>query len=88
MSMVFYHWGSRSSETAYVRAPAGRLGGRTLGYWQCDRGREAAAGAAALVPRQWSLPPDVAENNNMTNRRIYNKIHEYGTSFTEFSFKT
>ena len=40
--------------------------GGTLGYWQYDRKRETAAGAAALVPRQWSPPPDVAENNNMT----------------------
>ena len=35
--------------------------------------REAAAGAVALVSRQWSPPPNVAKNNNMTIRRIYNK---------------
>ena len=48
-------------------------GGGTLGYWQCDREQEAAAGAAALVPRQWSPPPGVAENdnNNMTRFEGY-----------------
>ena len=35
------------------------------------------AGAAALVPRQWNPPPNVAENNNMTIRRIYNKALYY-----------
>ena len=47
-----------------------------------------AAGAAALVSRQWSPPPPIAvENNkNMTIRRIYNK----STHFFEMSvlFKT
>ena len=75
MSMVFYHWGSRSSETALVRAPTSRLGGGTPGYCQYDRQRESAAGVAALIPRQWIPPPNVAENiNNMTIRRIHNKI--------------
>ena len=75
LSMVCYHWGSRSPETARVSAPASRLGGATLEVWQYDRRREAVAGAAALVSRQWSPPTNVAENNNnMTFRRIYNKM--------------
>ena len=57
MSMVFYQCGSRSSETVCVRAPTSRLGGRTLGYWKYNREQEAATGAAALVPRQWSPLP-------------------------------
>ena len=74
LSMVCYHWGSRSPETACVGAPTSRLGGGVPGFWQYDRRREAAAGAAALVSRQWSPPPNVAEyNKNMTIRRIYNK---------------
>ena len=49
--------------------------GGTLGYWQYDREREAAADVAALVPRQWSPPPDVAESNtSMTIRRIHNEV--------------
>ena len=48
-------------------------GGENPGYWQYDRQRESAAGAAALVPRQLTPPPDVAKNNNMTIRRIYKK---------------
>jgi len=32
-------------------------GGGTPGFWQYDRKREAAAGAAALGSRQWSPPP-------------------------------
>ena len=31
MSMVYYHWGSRSSETACVSALASRLGGGVSG---------------------------------------------------------
>ena len=27
MPMVYYYWGSRSSEAAFVEAPASRLGG-------------------------------------------------------------
>ena len=61
MSMVFYHWGSRSSETACVRAPASGLGGGRLGYRQYDREREAVAGAAALVPRQSGPPPPTSQ---------------------------
>ena len=72
LSMVCYHWGSRSPETACVSAPASRLGGEAPGFWQYDSRREAAAGAAALVSRQWNPPPNVAENN-VTIRRIYNK---------------
>lgn len=46
--------------------------GGTLEYWQYNRERKAAAGVTALVPRQWSPPPpDFAENNNMTIRRIF-----------------
>ena len=57
-----------------VPRPVG-WGGATLEFWQYDRRREAVAGAAALVSRQWSPPPNVAENNNnMTFRRIYNKM--------------
>ena len=55
--LVFYDWGSRSPETACVSAPASRLGGEAPGFWQYDRRREAAAGAAALVSRQWNPPP-------------------------------
>ena len=69
MSMVYYHWGSRSSETACATSSASGLGGGTLVCWQYDREREAAAGAAALVPRQWTPPPDVADNNNMTTSK-------------------
>ena len=54
LSKVCYHWGSRLTETTHGRTPASRLGGGTLGFWQCDRRRQAAAGAVALVPRQWS----------------------------------
>ena len=32
MSMVYYHWASRSSETACVRAPASWLGGVLSGF--------------------------------------------------------
>ena len=72
LSMVCYHWGSRSPETSFVSAPASRLGWGTPGFWQYDKRREAAAGAVALVLRQWSAPPNVGENNNnMTTRRIY-----------------
>ena len=74
LSMVCYHWGSRSPETACVSAPASRLGGGAPGFWQYDRRREAAAGAAALVSRQWNPPPTSQNNNNMTIRRIYNKM--------------
>ena len=70
LSMVCYHWGSRSPETACVSALASLLRGGAPGFWQYDRRREAAAGAAALVSRQWK-PPAHAENN-MTIRRIYN----------------
>ena len=73
MSMACYLWGSRSAESAYVRAPASPLRGWVPGFWQYDRRREAAAGAAAFVPRHWSPPPNVAENN-MTVRRMYNKL--------------
>ena len=74
LSTVCYHWGSRSPETACVSAPASRLGGGAPGFWQYDRRREAASGAAALVSRQRNPPPNVAENsNNMTIGRIYNK---------------
>ena len=56
-----------------VPRPVG-WGGGAPGCWQYDRRREAAAGAAALVSRQWT-PPNVADNNNnMTIRRIYNKL--------------
>ena len=56
-----------------VPRPVG-WGGGAPGFWQYDRRREAAAGAAALVSRQWNPTPNVAENNNnMTIRRIYNK---------------
>ena len=49
--------------------------------WQYDKRREAASGAAALVPRQWSPPPNVTENNNMTIRRIYNKTWYHSRYF-------
>ena len=52
--------------------PGQSAGGGVPGFWQYDRRREAAAGAAALVSCQWNPPPNVAENNNMTIRRIYN----------------
>ena len=71
-----YHWGSRSPDTACVSAPASRVGGGAPGLWQYDRRREAAAGAMALVSRQWNPPPNVAENNNMTIRRIYKKVKQ------------
>ena len=48
--MVDYHWGSRSSETVLIGAPASWMGGETLGYWHNGRQREPAAGAAVLVP--------------------------------------
>ena len=73
LSMVCYHWGSRSPETACVKCPGQSAGGGAPGFWQYDRRREAAAGAAALVSRQWNPPPNVAENHNMTIRRIHNK---------------
>ena len=57
LSMICYHWGSRSPETACVSAPASRLGGGAPRFWQYDRRREAAVGAAALVSRQWNPPP-------------------------------
>ena len=71
LSMVCYHRGSRSPETACFSAPASRLGGEAPGFWQYDRRREAAAGAAALDFTPVEPPPNVAENNNMTIRRIY-----------------
>ena len=46
MSMVYYHWGSRSFEPAYVKSPGQLPGGGTLGYWHHDRKRGPAAGAA------------------------------------------
>ena len=64
MSMVYYHWGSRRPRLRVLEPRPVDWGRETLGNWQCDREREAAAGATALVPRQWSPPPDVAENNN------------------------
>ena len=39
-----------------VPRPVGWWGG-SPGFWQYDRRREAAAGAAGLVSRQWSPPP-------------------------------
>ena len=72
MSMIFCYQGSRSSETARVRSPASRLGGGTLGYLQYDKEREVAAGVTVLVPREWSPPPDVAEDNK-TIRKTYNE---------------
>ena len=58
MATVYYHWESTSSETAFVRAPASWLGGkRALGYQRHEIEREAAAGAAVFVPRQWSPSP-------------------------------
>ena len=51
LSMVCYHWGSRSPETAFVSAPASRLGEGAPGFWQYDGRREAVAGATALVSR-------------------------------------
>ena len=47
--MVYYHWRSRSSKTACVRAPASWLGGGSIGYWHHDGERESAAGAAVIV---------------------------------------
>ena len=57
MSMVYYHWGSLSPETAFVKALASWMGGGALGYWHHDKKREAAAGAADLVTCQWSPAP-------------------------------
>ena len=71
--MVCYHWGSRPPETACVSAPTSRLGGGVPGFWQYDRRRDAAAGAAALVSRQPVEPPPNVAENNMTIRRTYNK---------------
>ena len=49
-------------------------GGGAPGFWQYDRRREAAAGAAALVSRQWNPPPNAI-------RRICNKaIHFFEMS--------
>ena len=72
--MVCYRLGSRSSEPAFVTAPARRLGGGgTPGYWQYDRKPESAASVVALVLRQYP-PPAVEENNfNTTIQRISNK---------------
>ena len=39
-----------------LSAQASRLGGGAPGFWQFDRRREAAAGAAALVSRRWDPP--------------------------------
>ena len=39
-----------------LSAPASRLGGGAPGFWQYDRRREAAAGAPAVVSRQWNPP--------------------------------
>ena len=53
MSLIlYYHWGSRSSETAFVRAPASQLGGGIRVYWQYGRQRESTGGVGALVPRR------------------------------------
>ena len=76
MSMVCYHWGSRSPKTAYVKAPASWPGGGVGGSrdWQYNRRLKAAAGAAALVSRQWSPPASPQRTIiKMTIRRIYNK---------------
>ena len=67
MSMAFYHWGAWSSETACVRARASRLVGRTIGYWnEKQRPVLRLSYYASGAP-----PPDVAENNHTTSRRIY-----------------
>ena len=65
------------AEPSYIFMNYQSAGGGALGCWQCNREREAAAGVAALVPRERSPPPpDVAENhNNMTIRRIDNEVH-------------
>ena len=72
--MVCYHSGSRSPETACVSAPPSRLGGEFP-----DSGSTIGDEKQRPVPRLLchasGTPPNVAENNNnMTIRRIYNKI--------------
>ena len=70
--MVCYHWGSRSPETACVSALASRLGGEfpdsgsTIGTISSGR-----CHGSCITPVE--PPLNVAENNNMTIRRIYNK---------------
>ena len=74
LSMVCYHWGSRSPETACVSTPASRLGGDFP-----DSGRTIGDEKQRPVPQRSyhasGAPfPNVAENNNsMTIRRTYNK---------------
>ena len=68
--MVCYHWGSRSPETACVSALASRLGGEfpdsgsTIGTISSGR-----CHGSCITPVE--PPLNVAENNNMTIRRIY-----------------
>ena len=95
MSMVCYHWGSRSPKTAYVKAPASWPGGGVGGSrdWQYNRRLKAAAGAAALVSRQWSPPasPQRTINKNDISKDIQQKcckINNHLRSSPAFEGKT
>ena len=74
MSMLYYQWGSRSSETACVNAPASRLGGgnsRVLASWLETRRSNRCRGSSA-VPVE-PLPHVAESNHNVTFRRIHNE---------------
>ena len=47
-------------QTPAFTRPVG-WGGGALGFWKYDRRREAPAGAATLLPRQWSPPPPTSQ---------------------------
>ena len=76
MSMVYSHWGSRSSESAYVRAPARWLGGggglsgsgSTIGDEKPRPVPRLSCHGGAVEP---PLPGAANNNKNMIIRRKY-----------------
>ena len=61
--MVYHYWGSRSSETACVRAPASRLGGGELSGTGIVIGNEKKRQVPRFKYCASTAPPNVAENN-------------------------
>lgn len=75
--MLYYHWGSRSSETACNRAPASWLGeGESRGTGiMIGNGKQRSVLQLSYYARSPPLPlSNVVDNNNkMTSRRIHTR---------------